>query len=147
MIRQKGESQNGGNKKINYGKCSEKRTFLTHWYAHVRIRGLKMFVFRKVWRALSLFEIRPFTFLPTDETLAWEAIANIFFCSRNFVIRDRKLLIQKASTSRKLSLNCVNCWWMLETMIRSNIMELIVILFFEKYYKNFGKQLWWSLFY
>ena len=145
MIRQKGESQNGGNKRINYGKCSEKRTFLTPWYAHVRIRGLKMFVFLKIWRALSLFDNCLFPFLPADET--WGVITNIFFCSRSFVIRDKKLLIQKASTSRKLSLNCVNCWWMLETMIRSNIMELIVILFFEKYCKNFGKQLWWSLFY
>ena len=37
VIRQKGESQNGGNKKSKHAKFSEKRTFLTPWYAHVSI--------------------------------------------------------------------------------------------------------------
>ena len=34
-----------------YAKFSEKLTFLTPWYAHVcvRIRGLEMLVFRKIW--------------------------------------------------------------------------------------------------
>ena len=36
VIRQKSESQNGGNKKAKYAKFSEKRTFFTPWYAHVR---------------------------------------------------------------------------------------------------------------
>ena len=44
-IRQGGKSQNGCNKKTKYVKISEKRTFLTHSYAHVRvrIRGKKCF--------------------------------------------------------------------------------------------------------
>ena len=36
VIRQKDESQNGGNKKVKHAKFSEKRTFLTPWYAHVQ---------------------------------------------------------------------------------------------------------------
>ena len=41
VIGQRGESQNGDNKKANHAKFSEKRTFLTPWYArdtfsHVR---------------------------------------------------------------------------------------------------------------
>ena len=38
VMRQKGESQNGGNKKSNHAKFSEKRTSLSPWYAHVRVR-------------------------------------------------------------------------------------------------------------
>ena len=37
VIRQKGESQNGGNKKTKHAKFSDKKTFLTPWYAHVRL--------------------------------------------------------------------------------------------------------------
>ena len=53
-------------------QISRKRTFLTLWYAQVRvrIRGLQMFVFRKIWRALfswnTRYEIRPFALLPAD---------------------------------------------------------------------------------
>ena len=45
-------------------------TFHIPWYAHVsvRIRGQKLFLFRKIWRALfswnNRFEIRPFALLP-----------------------------------------------------------------------------------
>ena len=41
VIRKKGESQDGGNKKTKHSKFSEKRTFLTPKCAHVgvRIRG------------------------------------------------------------------------------------------------------------
>ena len=35
VIRQKWESQNGGNKKAKHAKFSEKRTFFTPRYAHV----------------------------------------------------------------------------------------------------------------
>ena len=46
-----------------------KTNIFTPWYAHVRIRGYKMFVFRKIWRVLlswnTSFEIRPSTLLPT----------------------------------------------------------------------------------
>ena len=35
VIRQKGESQNGGNKKAKHAKFSDKRTFLTPWYVCV----------------------------------------------------------------------------------------------------------------
>ena len=72
VIRQKVESQNGGNKKAKHAKFSEKRTFLTPGYAHirVRIRGWEMFVFSEIWRALLscylLFEMLPFTLLPTN---------------------------------------------------------------------------------
>ena len=37
VIRQKGESQNGCFKKTKHAKFSEKRRFLTPWYAHVRL--------------------------------------------------------------------------------------------------------------
>ena len=37
LIRRKGESQNGRFKKRKHAKFSEKRTFLTTWYAHVRV--------------------------------------------------------------------------------------------------------------
>ena len=37
VVRQKGESQNGGGKKTKHSKFSEKRTFLSLWYAH-RVR-------------------------------------------------------------------------------------------------------------
>ena len=37
VIRRKGESQNGCFKKTKHIKFSEKRTFLTVWYAHVRL--------------------------------------------------------------------------------------------------------------
>ena len=39
VIRQKGESQNGCFKKTKHAKCLEKRTSLTPWYAHVRVRS------------------------------------------------------------------------------------------------------------
>ena len=49
VIRQKGESQNGGNKKTKQVKFSEKRTFLSPWYPHVRVHqgGKKCPFFRK----------------------------------------------------------------------------------------------------
>ena len=60
--RQKGESQNGGNKKGKHVKFSEKRTFLIVWY--VRVGKV---VFPKIWRVLLSsylrFEIRPFALL------------------------------------------------------------------------------------
>ena len=40
VIMQKGESQNGVNKKAKHAKFSEKRKFLTSWYAHA-IRSIK----------------------------------------------------------------------------------------------------------
>ena len=59
VIRQKGEFQNRYFKKTKHVKFSEKQTFLTPWYAHVR----------KIWRALfswnTRFEIRLFALLTT----------------------------------------------------------------------------------
>ena len=54
LIRQKAEFQNRCFKKTRDAKFSEKWTFLTPWYAHVRvrIRWLKMFVFPNILRAL-----------------------------------------------------------------------------------------------
>ena len=48
-IRQKGESQNGGNKKTKHAKFSEKWTFLIPWYAnaHVHITDKKCSFFGK----------------------------------------------------------------------------------------------------
>ena len=72
VVRQKCESQNGCFKKTKHARFSEKRTFLTPWYAYVRvrIRGQEMFVFRKIWRAL-IFLKQPFWDSPfchvTDE--------------------------------------------------------------------------------
>ena len=37
VIRQKGESLNGGSKKTKHSRFSEKRTFLTLWYTHLRV--------------------------------------------------------------------------------------------------------------
>ena len=37
VIRQKGESRNGCFKRTKHAKFSEKRTFLTPWYAHQRL--------------------------------------------------------------------------------------------------------------
>ena len=37
VIREKGESQNGGKKKAKRAKFSKKRTFITPWYAHERM--------------------------------------------------------------------------------------------------------------
>ena len=39
IIRQKGESQNGGNKKTKHVKFPEKQTFLTSWHEHVPVRA------------------------------------------------------------------------------------------------------------
>ena len=71
VIRQKGEPPNGGNKKSKHAIFSVKRTFLIPWYAHVsmRIRGLEMFVFPKIWHLFSCylrFEIRSFHFISDD---------------------------------------------------------------------------------
>ena len=80
VIRQKGESQNGSFKKKNLSKFSEKGTFLTPWYAHVRvrIREWETFVFRKIWFALfswnTRLEIRPFALLPTNSELFFNAV-------------------------------------------------------------------------
>ena len=58
-------------RKQSMSSFPKKITFLSLWYAHVRvrIRGYKMFVFRKIWRALFScylrFEIRPFALSPT----------------------------------------------------------------------------------
>ena len=73
VIRQKGISQNEGDKKTKHAKFFEKWTFLTPWYAHVcvRIRGWEMFVIRKIWRAFFSyyyhFDIHPFALLPTKQ--------------------------------------------------------------------------------
>ena len=51
QIRQKGESQNRCFKKTKRTKFSEKRTFLTPWYAHVRVRiNLESRVGCEQWR-------------------------------------------------------------------------------------------------
>ena len=70
--KQKGVSLNGGNKEIKHAKFFKKQTFLTLWYAHIRvcIWGLDTFVFWKIWRVMFFcylhFEIRLFALLPTN---------------------------------------------------------------------------------
>ena len=51
---QKGESHNGGNKKIKQAKCSEKRTLLAPGCAHKRVctyQGVRNVRFLEIWRA------------------------------------------------------------------------------------------------
>ena len=92
VIRQKGESQNGCFEKTKQAKFSEKRTSLTPWYAHVRvrIRGLEMFVIRKIWLALfswnTRFEICPFALLLTIFFLAVDKVASASNILRLFQI-------------------------------------------------------------
>ena len=66
VINQKGESQNGCFKKIKHAKFSEKRTFLTLWYAYVPVRsGGKKCSFFGNFGMLYFFEtpVSGFTFL------------------------------------------------------------------------------------
>ena len=65
VIRQKGESQNRCFKKIKHAKFSEKRTFFTPWYAHVRDKA-KGRISKRVFSWNTSFEIRPFALLPTN---------------------------------------------------------------------------------
>ena len=68
-IRQKSESQKGGCKKTKHAQFSEKLTFLTPWYLHVRvrIRGQEMFVFLENL-ACFVFLLPPSGYLPTSST-------------------------------------------------------------------------------
>ena len=106
-------------RKTKHTKFSEKRTFLTPWYAHVRvrIRRQEMFVFRKIWRALfscnARFEIRPFDLLPTIYTplevlpfsLREEFLNMEFFLVRIFHIQSKygKIRPRKNSLFRLFS--------------------------------------------
>ena len=76
VIRQKPESQNGGNKKAKHVKFSEKRTSLTPWYLHVRILGKECWLFRRfgVLSFLVTVVLR-FTLLPYHRR--W---CNFFLC-------------------------------------------------------------------
>ena len=72
VVRQKGESQNGCFKKTKHVKFSEKRTFLTPWYAHVT--GGKKYSF--FWKLTCfVFLKHPFWDTPfcliTDELVYW----------------------------------------------------------------------------
>ena len=79
LITQKGESQNGGNKKAKYAKFSEKRTFLTcayQWVRNVRcLENLVCFPF-----LLHPFRDSPFCLI-TDEV---EKVNFKFNKSKNF---------------------------------------------------------------
>ena len=71
VIRQKGESQKGCYKKTKHAKFSEKWTFLTPWYTHVRTcayqMGKKCLFFGKFGVLCFLFLWdSPFCFIPTD---------------------------------------------------------------------------------
>ena len=74
VIGQKDESQNGCFKKTKHAKFSEKRTFLTPWYAHVRFsENLACFVFLK-----HPFWDSPFCLI-TDETEMASSMDMAFF--------------------------------------------------------------------
>ena len=60
LIRQNGKSQNGGNKKIRHAKFSEKRTFLTPWYAYVRVCVRRKVYFFSENLACFVFVLPPF---------------------------------------------------------------------------------------
>ena len=66
VIRQKGESQNGSNKKTKHAKFSEKTNTSS---LRTSIRWYEMFTLRKIWRNLFScylrFEIRPLALLST----------------------------------------------------------------------------------
>ena len=62
VIRQKGESQNGCLKKTKHAKVSEKRTFLTPWYAHVCVSGGKKCSFFEKFGVLCFLETPVFRF-------------------------------------------------------------------------------------
>ena len=83
VIRQKNESQNGGNKKAKHAKFSEKRTFFTPWYVHVRtcayqgvrnaryLENLAYFAF-----LLTPFWDSPFCLIADD--LYWQTIQRFY---------------------------------------------------------------------
>ena len=62
VIRQKGESKNGCFKKIKRAKFSEKRTFLTPWYAHVCVSGGKKCSYFGKFGVLCFLETPVFRF-------------------------------------------------------------------------------------
>ena len=62
VTRQKGESQNGCFKKAKHAKISEKQTFLTSWYAHVRF-GVLCFLETPVLRFTLLPYSRRYLYL------------------------------------------------------------------------------------
>ena len=71
VIRQKGESQNGCFKKTKHANFSEKRTFLTRWYAHVRVeQGVRNVCFSENLACFvilkHLFWDSPFAVLPAN---------------------------------------------------------------------------------
>ena len=89
VIRQKGEFQNRYFKKTKHVKFSEKQTFVTHWYAHVR----------KIWRALfswnTRFEIRLFVLIPTNrqdsEYVRYTTLREVALQVNEYLLRDKRL--------------------------------------------------------
>ena len=74
----------GVTRKQRSPNCSEKRLFLTPWYAPVcvRIRGYEMFVFQKIWRAFSCntnFEILPFLYYQIISAKLWLILKALIF--------------------------------------------------------------------
>ena len=76
VIRQKGEPQNGCLKERKHAKFSEKRIFLTPWYAHVHvsIRGQETFVSENlacfVFLKHPCWDL-PFCLITNDFSLGW----------------------------------------------------------------------------
>ena len=80
VTRQKGKSQNWGNKWRKHVKFSEKRTFLTPWLSGAKICSFFSENLRALFSFYLRFEIHLFALLPTSCSLAirWE------FCFANF---------------------------------------------------------------
>ena len=147
VIRQKGESQNSCYKKTKHIKFSEKRTFLTTWYAHVRvrIRELKMFVFLKIWRALfswDSFWDSPFCLI-TNELFEFVAKSSCFLISfnktttKNFEIQPNECFSFSFCNVEQVILNGFTNWLVLipfSQYLNSHIawFKLIKHLFLKK---------------
>ena len=86
---QKGESQNGCFKKTKQIKFSEKRTFLTPWYAHVRvlITGVRNVRFFGKFGMLSFLEtpVLSFALLPYYRRFVWSWCAENLFWKASHV--------------------------------------------------------------
>ena len=88
VIRQKGESQNGCFKKTKHAKFSEKRTFLTPWYAHVRVYDIYQATKNNAGKNISSYHVLPvFLFVsPALQDRDIKMDIDIFFVEMNFCL-------------------------------------------------------------
>ena len=104
-----------------------KTTIFTPWYAYVRVRikGLEIFIFQKIWHAFSCylrFEIRPFALLPTKQpfdthTTFWFTNQVNPFYATGLPLYPPYLCISggnKCSFFRKFDMLCFHCYFRFE---------------------------------